>query len=741
MADNPFHLQALFVAADIEPGLLRVTRVRAREEISRFTHYDVDLVCDGGAFDPTSLLRKPASVVIVRDDGELVRRFCGIVMRAAERVALGDDRQVLRVHIEEPLALLRHSSDRRIFQDTDVKLLIEQMCADAGIDPIEVRLSSPARKRPVCTQYGETMRAFLDRLLEEDGIFWFVEHGEDGAKVIFGDGPSAFTATDGEIPFRDGSGLQGGTSIRSLSPRAAARPAKVTLRDHDFAKPTLNLEVEKAGDAALAREHYEYPGRYFLPAEGAARAATLLAAHTAATSGANIEGRAPELTAGHSFQVVDTEGAIFDRKWVTISAEHEWEEATETKPQVLVTRARVIPDDMRFAPEAITARPRAHADLAMVTTPAGEEIHCDEHGRIKVQFHWDRYGKQDDKSSFWVRVGQMQTSGSVVIPRRNWELLVQFEDGDPDRPIALGRLYNPSAPPTDSLPGGKTNSALVSYSTPGGSGHNEFRMNDGGGGELVQMHAQKDLNLVVANNKEEKVTTKADVGVTVDHSCTIGANQTVKVGSNDQIQIGGSQTYKVSAARTKTVTGDEKLDVTGSRSVTIGASHTTLTPMSVDVSTKGNLTETVGGLNLEVAALGVALAVAGSTSITVGGAKIEAVAAGKNDMTIGARASTVGGAFINVTPKDVSFSTKASKVTTVGGAWMGNAGGDAELSSKSKIDILVGGAVAMNATAIIMKVGGSSVTIAGGSVYFQSSEVKLTASGPMAELAAMVSSK
>lgn len=743
MAESPFHFRPYLVTEDLDANVLRLVGITATETVSRGNVYEVDAVCEVGTLEVRALLRKSGTIVVVRDDGSVVRRLGGIVTGAAERAAFRAGRQELRIVIEDPLALLRLSSDHRIYQEKTSKEIVESILSGIGISSFEFRLKGTPRKRVVCTQYGETARQFVDRLLEEDGICWFVEQTDDGPKVVFADDPSGWSETpfDKHIPYRHGAGLHPDETIDAFDVRARARPAKVTLREHDFEKPSLDLEQTAESATALSREHYEYPGRYLTAAEGKVRAKAVLDAHAASASAARLHGYVFRITAGHTFELAETPGGTADGEWAVLSVTHEWEHHDKKQPR-MDTHATVLRKDTVFAPEPITPKPRALGDLAIVTTPSGEEIHTDKHGRVKVQFLWDRYGKQDDKSSAWVRVGQMHTSGSVVIPRGGWEVFVEYEDGDPDRPIILGRLWNAASPPTDPLPGGKTNSTLVSYSTPGGGGQNEIRMNDGGGGELVNVYAQKDLNLLVANDKQEKVGTTADVGVKVDETVKVGANETTRVGSKDTLTVGGSQTYKVGAARTKTVSKDENVDVKGDRSITIAAGHTTMTPKAVETSTSGNLTETVGGSCMEVAATGVSMAVAGSSSVTIGGAKIEAVATGKNDINIGAKATTVGGALLNVTPKDVTVGTGNTKATTVGGAWLGNAGGDATISSKNAIEITVGGAIAFTAASkIVMKVGGSNVTISGGKVVLDSKEVKLTASGPAAELAPMVGSK
>lgn len=732
----------VFETPDAPVGLLRVRRMQIEEIISKHSLCDLELVCDEGNISSKQMVGATGMVTIARADGSVARRFAGVIREVTEFASTNVGRQRLDVRLVDPLAMLEYSTDHRIFQEKTSRQIVETIFADAGIptDALVFRLAADPPKRTTCTQYGETMRAFVERVLQEDGIAWFVQHSEEGGKLVFADGPSGFDSSDLKLPLREAEGLVSGEAATRLRERARVHPAKVTLRDHDFTKPSLDLTVAAEGEHALAREDYMYPGGFFDSKLGNARAKALLDAYAADGKRLFLTGHALSLVVGQAFDLEETPAGLHDGAFVPVAVRHLWVHGAGDVPDRIETSAELLAEGVRFAPLPVP-RPSPRSAMANVTVPAGEEIHCDEHGRIKVQFHWDRYGAQDDKSSGFVRVGQVHTSGSVVIPRKAWEVLIEFEDGDPERPIAVGRVYNAAMPPTDSLPGGKTNSVLRSYVTPGSGGHNEIRMNDGGGKELTHVHAQKDLNLVVANDKKEKVGTSASIGVAVDQTVSVGSSQTEKVGTDEQVTVGGSQTHTVGASRTKTVSGTETHSVHGARSVSIGGNHTTMTPMADSVSSSGSLTETVGGMCLEVAALGVGVAVAGSTSISVGAAKIEAVAAGKDDMTVGARATAIGGAFLNVTPADIAFNTHGAKVTAVGGAWLGNAGGIAEMSSGASISINVGGAIAANGATILFKVGSSKVEISAGKVVLDAAEVKITSSGPLGELAGAIGSK
>jgi type VI secretion system secreted protein VgrG len=732
--------QVFFVAEGLEPGDARVRRYSGREGLSMSYAIDVEIEIPGGALDPVAWLMQPAAILMVRQgDGELLRRVAGYVGRVAEHGSRGA-KQRIDLTLDSPLARLRLLTDHRIFQEKATKDIVAEILGEAGLTQIEWRLQGSYPTREVCTQLGETSFDFVSRILEEDGIFYFFEHAEDGSKIVFADSSSAYakaTPSD-EIHFRGTSGLVGDEAIAEIAEAERVRPAKVTLRDHDFKRPTLDLEKSAETSAPLGRELYDYPGRYVEPGEGERRAKVRLEALTAEAVALRGSGGAGSLTPGHTFNLVGALDPALDREYVVESVESIWDDSRGAAP-VCRSHFVLLPKDTPYrppqrAPRAVVPGPQ----LATVTGPSGEEIHTDEHGRVKVSFPWDRRSTNDDKSSCWVRVGQLHTSGAVIIPRVGWEVIVDFEDGDPDRPIVIGRVYNGTYGPPYPLPGNKTRSSLQSTSSPGGGGHNEVHMEDGAGGEMIQLHAEKDMNVVVANNKTEKVGTTSTYGVGVDETIKVGANETLEVGASHELTVGASQSWTVGASRTKSVSGNENANIGGSRSWTIGGSHTTTSSRSVETSTPAGLTETVGGSCLEAAALGVTMAVAGSGSVTVGGAKIEAVATGKSDFTIGAMASTVGGAFISAAASDVGFTVKGAKATTVGGVWTASAGGDLEFSSESSVNINVGGAVAMTAAEIVLKVGGSCVTIAGAAVVIKTSNLKLTATGPQPELAAGV---
>lgn len=735
--------------------LLDVRRVEFQEDCSRPFQLEVTADFDG-RLPVRSFLHSQATLEVqeVTDTSSTTVRYVqGVVSRVKERLVRSDKAsQRITFTVEPPVVWLRLTRDSRIFLKKTTQEIVLEIFASCGLptEELEFRLAETYLPREVCTQYEETSFDFISRLLEEEGICYYFEHRESGLKMVFVDSPVKFSQHfRGSLPLIPGAGNATGEAVLRVSPFKKLRPAKVVLRDHDYRKSDVLLEAIAEDDAQFGIEYYEYPGRFTEDSVGKRYAKSRLGELTALAEGLNGTAQAFSLTPGHLFKLTEADELLLavdssqknPEKWLPVHVYHHWA-GFESGKTSCETRFSARRGDHAYYPERRTPMAWAKGPmLAMVTTGGGEEIDCDEFGCVTVQFVWDRHGKNDNQSSGPVRVLQMQSSGSVAIPRKGWEVVVECEHGDPDRPIIVGRLYNSVLAPPASLPAEKTVTAFQSFTSPGGGGHNEIRITDGAGGELVQVHAQKDMNVVVANDRKIHVTNNATVGIGANQQLAVGVARTEDVGANDELVVGGNQSWTVGAVRTETVTKDLKFDFKGNRDATIGVSHMTMSPQTIAISTQGNFTETVGGLCLEASALETSMAVGGSYKATVGGAKIEAVAAGKTEMTVGARSVMVGGAFINASGKDVAFTSKGKKSTTVGGVMLSAGGENAEISAKTDLKIKIGAALAVTGATVILKVGDSNITLSGGSAVVSAKEIMLEATGPNAELAPMVSSK
>jgi type VI secretion system secreted protein VgrG len=329
--------------------------------------------------------------------------------------------------------------------------------------------------------------------------------------------------------------------------------------------------------------------------------------------------------------------------------------------------------DVPWRPERRTPRPTVPGpQTAVVTGPPGEEIHTDAHGRIKCQFHWDREGRRDDASSCWIRVAQAwagQGWGALYLPRIGHEVVVEFLEGDPDRPLVTGSVYNgANAPPID-LPGEKTRSTLRSASSPGSNGSNELRFEDAAGHEEVYLHAQRDLSIVVEHDKDQWVGGNEQLLVEKDRARQVGGNQTLQVDKDDSTTVGGSQTLAVTGNRATTVGGNHDEKVAGAQSISVGATRNLVVALAS--------TESVG--------LAKSLSVGGAYAVTVGAAMNELVGGVKAEEVGGSRSETIGG--------KKSETVGGSRTLDVGGDLGEAVGGKRTLNVAKDLTVNVGGAL------------------------------------------------
>lgn len=512
--------------------------------------------------------------------------FVGIVEEAS---VMGTSLTVASAHqyvlrVVPQLALLARSVDARIFQEMDVREIVAQVLQDHGVTRSEWRLVGSYPKREYCVQYQESALDFITRLLEQEGIYYFVESGPDGEVVVFADDSSSAApiADDYELPIRAGSRLGIDQDFgRIPTDQRRVRSGKFTLRDYNFERPALDLTCEAEGATDTDLEIYDYPGEYGDPGEGKRLAQVRLEAEQAWGETVTVEALCPRLEAGRVVKLTDAgdlEGEYFVVEAIHDYADHGREDE-ETTPEVEVT-ATLIPKSVPYRLPRRTPVPVIHGpQTARIVAPEGAEpeaIHTDEHGRCKVKFNWDRSEISDDKASCWMRVSQLQTSGSLVLPRIEWEVIVEYLEGNPDRPVITGRLYNGVFKPPYALPEGKTRTTLRTQSTPGGGGHNEIRFEDKAGAEEIMIHAQHDMTLATANDKAKKV----------------GNNETTVIGANSTLQVGGDQTVKITKGNQNTISGDQSISVGANRNVEVNA----VTGLTVH----GSATTSVGANQFEM---------------------------------------------------------------------------------------------------------------------------------------------
>jgi type VI secretion system secreted protein VgrG len=524
---------------------MRVLRFSGSEGMSRLFQFQVELACEQQDVDFSQVVGKTALLAIRGGPG--FRYISGIINRF-EQVNELPRFAIYRATVVPLVWRLRHRQDNRIFQRLDTPAILKKVFETAGIPADRVRFSLMGTYEPrdYCVQYRESDWTFVTRLMEEDGIFYFFEHHEDKHVLVIGDKESAFTPIEGTetLPFR----RPGGTVV--LEDHVArfrrvqqVRPGKASLRDFNFKKPGLPMEATQKAEVDADLEIYDYPGEYQDPSRGSAAKGTALAkmrleAWQATRVESQGESDCERLTPGRLFTLQEHSRGDYNGRYLLTQVSHEG-----YQPQVLdeessggdfsyVNHFTCIAEKVPFRPERVTPRPQVRGgQTAVVVGPAGEEIHVDEWGRVKIQFHWDRQGKLNEDSSCWVRVSQLWAGpqwGRMFLPRIGQEVVVDFIEGDPDRPIITGRLYNGANLVPYELPAEKTKSTIKSNSSLGGDGYNELRFEDEKNKEQLFVHAERNMDVHVKNDSFENILH--------DRHQTIGANgKNGKVGDQNEL--------------------------------------------------------------------------------------------------------------------------------------------------------------------------------------------------------------
>jgi type VI secretion system secreted protein VgrG len=585
----------------ILPGAVepRVVRFAGEEGMSRLFELQVEFASEDPAIAFSDVVGKPALLTI--DDGREPRLLHGMVSRfemVGER-----PRYTLYQAVVVPQVwrlLLRH--DCRTFQCRSTPDIIKQVLDGAGISSEDYKLclSGAYEPRDFCVQYRESDWAFLSRLMEEDGIFYFFEHHEDRHVLVLGDGVAACLPISGddEVPFRRPSGLASTEDhIHRFRCAEELQPGQVSLRDFNFKRPTLSMHAENKAAKGMDLEVYDYPGEYQHPGQGsAAKGATIAAlrlqAWQAARMTASGDSTCSRLLPGHLFTLAGHPRDDFNARYLVTHVAHRGEQ-----PQALeeesshgnsgyVNAFSCLQNDIPYRPARVTPRPLMRGvQTAIVVGPEGEEVHTDEHGRVQVQFHWDR----QQAGSCWIRVNQGWAGGAwgaVFLPRVGQEVIVDFLEGDPDRPIITGRVYNGQNVPPYPLPNEKTKSTLMSNSSPGGEGFNELRFEDRTGAEQVFIHAQRNMDVhvrhdsmeVILNDCHQTVGSEGRNGkvgdrnemVLRDRSVTVHRHHLEHVGGDMKLLVGGidgkgDQDIVVKADKKERVEKDSHLYVKGDR--------------------------------------------------------------------------------------------------------------------------------------------------------------------------------
>lgn len=538
------------------------------------------------------VLGQPAEIITEATDGQR-RAFRGVI---EEATLVGTPHQTAESRVAatyefklvSTLGLLAGSFDCRIFQDKTTQEIVTEVLENHGVTSMEWSLVGSYPSRIYCTQYNESALHFISRLLEEDGIYFTCSLNEDGEEVtVFADDSSAAKAAPDEaVPLRATSQQNAeGTAVYSFDSREEIFSGKHTLDSFDFERPDLSLESVSEADDWADLESYRVEENFFAASEGQRRADLRKTEARAAATQRRLTTDDLNVQLGRVFKTAidDDEKACFITAVTTQYVQDRRNVAGQESGHGYIIEASGIESDVPFAPRREHSRPRLWGpQTATVVAPEGtdpEGLHTDEYGRIKVKFHWDRHGALDETASCWMRVGQLQTSGSMILPRVDWEVVVEYVNGDPDRPLVSGRLFNGRFMPPYQLPEGKTRTSLQTSSSPGGGGTNEIRLEDAAGSEEVMIHSQYNTMVHAANNRTKTVQKNSTQVVGNNATCSIGANHTLQVtggtestiGADQNISVGGNRTSEVNAVYGLTVGGSSSTSISGNWMSMVGS--------------------------------------------------------------------------------------------------------------------------------------------------------------------------
>ncbi|MGY3258560.1 type VI secretion system Vgr family protein [Pseudomonas chlororaphis] len=626
---NPSNETHFSLTVDDFQGDLQVLSFEGIEGISQPFRFDLELVSENPDLDLETLLHKQAFLAFDPQGSGIHGQIY--------RVAQGDAGKRLtryQVSLVPQLAYLEHRTNQRIYQQLSAPKIIALILEEHGIqgNAYRFQLGTPCPERDYCVQYDETDLHFIQRLCEEEGLHYHFQHSPQGHLLVFGDDQTVFPKLGQPTAYIQGSGMVADEPvIKGFNLRLETRTRRTTRRDYDFEKPRLQLEAAYKPEAESEEpdlEDYDYPGRFTDRARGKFLSQRALERHRADYQQAEGWGDQTRLVSGHFLELSEHPRSEWNDLWLLTHIVHEGKQpqvleesvtsdTTDNKDdfhQGYRNRFLATPWQVFYRPALNHPKPRVlGSQTAVVTGPKGEEIHCDQYGRVKVQFHWDREGKADDKTSCWLRVSSSWAGdryGALVIPRIGMEVLVTFLEGDPDQPLITGCLYHKEHPVPYALPANKTRTVFKSMSSPGGAGYNELRIEDKKGAEQIFIHAQRDWDENIEHDQkirigherhdtvekntytelkaEEHRITHADrkTETKVDDHLTVGENQHIKLGTA-QLTKAGQEIHLKAGAKMVIEAGSELTIKAGGSFIKLDAGGVTVVGPVVKINAGG----------------------------------------------------------------------------------------------------------------------------------------------------------
>ncbi|MCP4431058.1 MAG: type VI secretion system tip protein VgrG [Gammaproteobacteria bacterium] len=604
------------ISTPLGEDVLLFQSMTAKETLGHLFEFSLDLLSEDENISIPDILGQNVTIRLELPDGEN-RYFNGWVSRF--RQVGSEGRLALYEATVHPwLWFLTRTSDCRIFQNVTVPDIIKEVFRKHNFTNFDERLNDTYRTWEYCVQYRETDFNFVSRLMEQEGIYYYFSHESDKHTLILSDSYSSHEPIPGyeNIPFYPQNEVAG-RELEHISEWVVTQqiqPGTYTLDEYDFKRPRAELLATLANPQAHEHAEYEvydYPGEYVEAGDGEQYVRTRIEELNAQHEQMQGQSNARGLTAGGLFELIEFPRPDQNREYLVTSATHYltqsgYESDSPQEGPVYSCNFTSIDAQQPYRSPRTSAKPIVQGpQTAIITGPAGEEIWTDEHGRVKLQFHWDRYGENDENSSMWIRVSQVHAGkgfGGIDIPRIGEEVIVEFLEGDPDRPIVTGRVYNGDNKPPSGLPAAGMVSGLKSNSTPGGGGDNTMMLDDTKGKEKITIHAQYDMGTTVDHDQTN--TVKNDFTETIKNNASI----TISEGTYKHDVKANTATYHVQGALTENY--DDIQSTTANKAITIesGTAHvhidaSTVIKLHVGASTikmdsGGNIT--IDGVNINI---------------------------------------------------------------------------------------------------------------------------------------------
>jgi type VI secretion system secreted protein VgrG len=681
--------------------------MQASEALGRPFEYVVEILSDDPSVKLSDVLGQKMTVHL--EVGDTPRHFNGYVTEFAAAGTAGNF-AVYRTVLRPWLWLLTRTFNCRIYQDKTVPDIIKAVFRDNGFTDFEESLNETYPARTFVVQYRESDFNFVSRLMEQAGIYYYFKHTESKHTLVLSDSLSAHEAspTCKELPYQAPDENRAGLMdyVDSWSRGQSIQPGAYALAAFDFERPSANLAVQLNAPkehAQAAFEVFDYPGVYLKLDEGEAYAKVRLQQAQSLFDLGQGRTNARGFAVGNLWSLIEHPREEDNREYLIVAAHYSLagqDLQTGTWPRsVYDCSFQVMDSKLPFRTPPSAEKPIVHGpQTAIVVGKSGEEIWTDEYGRVKVQFHWDRFAKGDETSSCWIRVAQLWAGtkwGGIHIPRMGQEVIVEFLEGDPDRPIITGRVYNNDNKVPYDLPANQTQSGVKSRSTKGGadSNFNEIRFEDKKGAEELHIQAERDKSVLIKRN----------------HSVNVGASRSVSVG--------GAESYSVTGARSVAITGPDTQNFANTRTMTVDKADT--------LTVTGQYTSTYhGGSERTVEKL---------DKLTVDGANKETTVHGEYNVVADTHFKLTQGSDEMLMENKFNLKSAGEITLDNGDCRVELKSGKIALTAGTEISLSCGGSsITLKQDGTIEIAGGMKVSLTGGAGSIELAQAGATMSGPKA---------